>query len=546
MTAPRRLSCAIYTRKSTEEGLDQNFNSLDAQRDACENYIASQKSEGWLLTRDRYDDGGYSGGNMDRPGLQRLLADVRAGLVDIIVVYKIDRLSRSLADFAKLVEIFDEHKVTFVSVTQAFNTTTSMGRLTLNILLSFAQFERELAGERVRDKIAASRQRGIWMGGMPPLGYDVAERKLVPNPAEAQIVREMFTRFAAVPSMAMLVRDLRARGVTSKSWTTVKGVKRKGKLIDKGYVYKIFNNPVYIGVAAYKGHHYPGEHAPIIDGSLWDTVQALLRSGTPHAKGFIGASRDEGAVIAARAPVLGTGARLHPRLDGQGPEVLPVLHQHRRHQARQGRLRRAADARRRDRDRGRRAVAADLALAGGAGPSRPRSGGPAPENQRVRGDRRPAVDRQGLGRAVPRRAGPHCPHPDRPDHGPQGRDQHCLEDRGHAPAAARDGRRVRRGSMTKPTAPIPPTEIPMTFRLRGGKTVMVLPDGSRVVARREATIDNTMVKVLARGFRWQRLLYDGTYATIEDMAAAEKINPSYISRLLRLALPVTDHRRGDP
>jgi len=285
MTAPRRLSCAIYTRKSTEEGLDQNFNSLDAQRDACENYIASQKSEGWLMTHDRYDDGGYSGGNMDRPGLKRLLADVRAGLVDIIVVYKIDRLSRSLADFAKLVEIFDQHKVTFVSVTQAFNTTTSMGRLTLNILLSFAQFERELAGERVRDKIAASRQRGIWMGGMPPIGYDVVERKLVPNPGEAQIIREMFTRFAAVPSMATLVRDLRARGVTSKSWTTVKGVERKGKLIDKGYVYKIFKNPVYIGVAAYKGRHYPGEHEAIIDRSLWDAVQALLQAGTPHTKG---------------------------------------------------------------------------------------------------------------------------------------------------------------------------------------------------------------------------------------------------------------------
>lgn len=285
MTAPRRLSCAIYTRKSTEEGLDQNFNSLDAQRDACENYIASQKSEGWLMTGDRYDDGGYSGGNMDRPGLKRLLDDVRSGLVDIIVVYKIDRLSRSLADFAKLVELFDEHKVTFVSVTQAFNTTTSMGRLTLNILLSFAQFERELAGERVRDKIAASRQRGIWMGGMPPLGYDVIERKLVPNPTEAQIVREMFTRFAALPSMATLVRDLRARGVTSKSWTTAKGVERKGKLIDKGYVYKIFKNPVYIGIAAYKGQHYPGQHAPIIDQSLWDTVQALLQAGTPHVKG---------------------------------------------------------------------------------------------------------------------------------------------------------------------------------------------------------------------------------------------------------------------
>lgn len=287
MKPERRSICAVYTRKSTEEGLDQNFNSLDAQRDACENFIASQKSEGWVLSRERYDDGGFSGGNMDRPGLKKLLDDVRSGLVDIIVVYKIDRLSRSLADFAKLVEIFDEHKVTFVSVTQSFNTTTSMGRLTLNILLSFAQFERELAGERVRDKIAASRQRGIWMGGMPPLGYDVIERKLIPNPAEAQIVQEIFKRFAALPSMATLVRDLRAKGVTSKAWTTSRGIERKGKLITKGFVYKLFKNPVYIGIAAYKGNQYPGEHQAIIDQGLWETVQELLRAGDKHIKGGI-------------------------------------------------------------------------------------------------------------------------------------------------------------------------------------------------------------------------------------------------------------------
>ncbi len=287
MKAERRSICAVYTRKSTEEGLDQSFNSLDAQRDACENFIASQKSEGWVLSRERYDDGGFSGGNMDRPGLKKLLENVRSGLVDIIVVYKIDRLSRSLADFAKLVEIFDEHKVTFVSVTQSFNTTTSMGRLTLNILLSFAQFERELAGERVRDKIAASRQRGIWMGGMPPLGYDVIERKLIPNPAEAQIVQEIFKRFAALPSMATLVRDLRAKGVTSKAWTTTKGIERKGKLITKGFVYKLFKNPVYIGIAAYKGNQYPGEHQAIIDQELWGTVQELLRAGDKHIKGGI-------------------------------------------------------------------------------------------------------------------------------------------------------------------------------------------------------------------------------------------------------------------
>jgi site-specific DNA recombinase len=285
MKAERRSICAVYTRKSTEEGLDQNFNSLDAQRDACENFIASQKSEGWVLSRERYDDGGFSGGNMDRPGLKKLLDDVRSGIVDIIVVYKIDRLSRSLADFAKLVEIFDEHKVTFVSVTQAFNTTTSMGRLTLNILLSFAQFERELAGERVRDKIAASRQRGIWMGGMPPLGYDVVERKLIPNPTEAQIVQEIFKRFAALPSMANLVRELRARGIRSKSWTTIKGIERTGKLITKGYIYKLFKNAVYIGIAAYKGQQYPGEHQAIIDKDLWDTVQELLKAGDRHVKG---------------------------------------------------------------------------------------------------------------------------------------------------------------------------------------------------------------------------------------------------------------------
>lgn len=272
----RKQRCAIYTRKSTEEGLDQNYNSLDAQRDACLAYIASQKSEGWVALRDGYDDGGFSGGNLQRPGLQQLLDDIREGLVDVIVVYKIDRLSRSLADFAKLVEIFDEYKVTFVSVTQSFNTTTSMGRLTLNILLSFAQFERELAGERVRDKIASSRQRGIWMGGMPPLGYDVVDRKLVPNPAEADLVNRIFERFVAIGSVTVLAKELRAEGVTTKSWTTIKDKQRAGKLIDKGYLYKLFKNPVVIGIAAYKGQHFPGEHEPILEKALWDQVQEML------------------------------------------------------------------------------------------------------------------------------------------------------------------------------------------------------------------------------------------------------------------------------
>jgi site-specific DNA recombinase len=287
--------CAIYTRKSTEEGLEMDYNSLDAQRDACNAYIASQKSEGWVALRDNYDDGGFSGGTLNRPGVQRLLADVREGLVDVIVVYKIDRLSRSLADFARLVELFDEHKVTFVSVTQSFNTTTSMGRLTLNILLSFAQFERELGGERVRDKIAASRKRGIWMGGMPPLGYDVVERKLVPNAAEVKQVKRIFERYIVLGSITLLCNELRAEGVTTKSWTTIKNKDRVGKLIDKGYLYKLLANVVVVGIASYKGTHYPGEHPAILDRALWDQAQEMLGRADPKKRAA--QNRPSGALL---------------------------------------------------------------------------------------------------------------------------------------------------------------------------------------------------------------------------------------------------------
>ena len=262
----RKLRCAVYTRKSSEEGLDMAFNSLDAQRDACAAYIASQKSEGWVALPGRYDDGGFSGGTLERPALRRLLADIEAGRIDIVVVYKIDRLSRSLMDFAKLVEVFDRHNVTFVSVTQSFNTTTSMGRLTLNILLSFAQFEREVIGERIRDKFAASRARGMWMGGHPPLGYDVRDRKLVVNDVEAAAVRSVFERFLAVGSAATLAQTLAAERMTTK----------RGHPIDKGTVYKLLNNRVYVGEAVHKGTAYPGEHQPIVSRALWDKVHAIL------------------------------------------------------------------------------------------------------------------------------------------------------------------------------------------------------------------------------------------------------------------------------
>ena len=247
----RKLRCAVYTRKSTEEGLDKEFNSLQAQREACEAYIASQRSEGWALVRDAYDDGGFSGGTLERPALQQLLADIEEGLVDVVVVYKIDRLSRSLMDFSKLVEVFDRAGVTFVSVTQSFNTTTSMGRLTLNILLSFAQFEREVIAERVRDKIRASRQKGMWMGGSVPLGYVVKDRKLVVHEPDAAVVRSMFERFLRVGSATVLAQELRAEGVLTT----------KGRPIDKGYLYKCLSNRTYLGLAIHKGTAYPGEHA---------------------------------------------------------------------------------------------------------------------------------------------------------------------------------------------------------------------------------------------------------------------------------------------
>ncbi len=263
----RKSRCAIYTRKSTEEGLDMEFNSLDAQREACEAYVASQKAEGWVLVPDHYNDGGFSGGTLERPDLQHLLRDIEAGRVDIVVVYKIDRLSRSLMDFAKLVEVFDRNNVTFVSVTQSFNTTTSMGRLTLNILLSFAQFEREVIGERIRDKFAASRKKGMWMGGYPPLGYDVKDRKLVVNEMEAATVRMIFERYVLVGSATILARSLAAEGILTK----------RSRPVDRGYLYILLNNRTYIGEVTHKGNSYPGEHRAIIESPLWNKVHAILK-----------------------------------------------------------------------------------------------------------------------------------------------------------------------------------------------------------------------------------------------------------------------------
>ena len=347
----RKLRCAVYTRKSTEEGLEMEFNSLDAQRESCEAYIASQKAEGWLLVPDRYDDGGISGATLERPALKRLLADIEAQRVDVVVVYKIDRLSRALMDFAKLVEVFDRNNVTFVSVTQSFNTTTSMGRLTLNILLSFAQFEREVIGERIRDKFAASRKKGMWMGGFVPLGYDVQDRKLVVNEAEAATVRMIFERFVKIGSATALVRALRTEGIRGK----------QGKLVDKGYVYKLLNNRVYVGEAVHKGTAYPGEHQAIIDRALWDRVHAVLRESP----------RKRAANTRAQTPALLKGLIFGPtgqghdaRAHAQGRQALSLLRLDRCAETRCRGLPGAARTGGRDRERGRRPAARPAALAG--------------------------------------------------------------------------------------------------------------------------------------------------------------------------------------
>ncbi len=270
------VRCAIYTRKSSEEGLEQEFNSLDAQREACEAYVRSQKGAGWVALPDMYDDGGISGGTMDRPALRRLLADIGSGRVDTVVVYKVDRLTRSLSDFAKIVDAFDAKGVSFVSVTQQFNTTTSMGRLTLNMLLSFAQFEREVTGERIRDKIAASKQKGMWMGGLPPLGYDVQDRKLIVNAGEADTVRHIFHRYIALRSVHALKLELDADGVVSKARLKRNG-DPKGRLpIAVGALYHILQNRLYRGEIVHKGKPYPGQHDAIIEAALWDDAQTIL------------------------------------------------------------------------------------------------------------------------------------------------------------------------------------------------------------------------------------------------------------------------------
>src|ERR1700739_1019480 len=284
--AASRRRCAIYTRKSSEEGLEQEFNSLAAQREACEAYIRSQCNEGWVSAKTCYDDGGFSGGTMERPALQELLAGIRAGRLDIVVVYKVDRLTRSLADFARLVELFDAQGASFVSVTQQFNTTSSMGRLTLNVLLSFAQFERDVTGERIRDKIAASKKKGMWMGGNVPFGYDAADRTLVINSAEAETVRHIFALYRDLGCVRRVKEETDRLGLMTKRSTTAKGTERGGQPFSRGHLYQLLTNPIYIGQIAHNGPLYPGQHPGLIATEPWTAVRdQIATNATNHRRG---------------------------------------------------------------------------------------------------------------------------------------------------------------------------------------------------------------------------------------------------------------------
>src|SRR5713226_5124975 len=306
---PKLARCAIYTRKSTEHNLDLEFNSLDAQREACEAYIKSQAHEGWRLIPDRYDDGGLSGASLDRPALQQLLADVRAGTIDIVLVYKVDRLTRSLADFAKLIELFDAHGVSFVSVTQSFNTSSSMGRLTLNVLLSFAQFEREVIGERVRDKIAASKRKGIWVGGPVPLGYAAVDKKIVVLPAEAEAVRTIYARYLELGSVRVLAEDLDRRGIHSKPRRLSDGRTSGGGRFGVGALAHLLKNRFYIGEVVYRGDVHRGKHEAIVDPALFAAVQDKLAA----------------QAVARRCRLRGSPALLTGRIfDGAGNRMGPT------------------------------------------------------------------------------------------------------------------------------------------------------------------------------------------------------------------------------
>ena len=507
MTRLPTVRCAIYTRKSSDEGLEQSFNSLDAQREACTAYITSQAHEGWRLTGPSYDDGGFSGGSMERPGLQRLLADLGQGRIDVVIVYKVDRLTRSLADFARIVEILDARGASFVSVTQHFNTTSSMGRLTLNVLLSFAQFEREVTGERIRDKVAASRRKGMWMGGTPPLGYDVRDRKLAVNEEEAERVRLIFERYGDLRSVKQLVADLRTRGITSKRWTTQAGGTRGGGPYGRGNLYKLLRNRVYLGEAVHKGTPYPGEHAAIVPQELWERVQAILEANRVER---------ENRPRAAGRPLL-TGLIVDDRGNTMSPSHCLKKGRRYRYYTSQAVLQHRPE------------TAGTLTRVS------------APAIEQLVEDRLCAL-MVGAGRRDWERLTVHekarrlavlvrrievgaervritLPHGDGVDPGNALR----LMQRGESLIEDVDERIL---------------EIPVRLKTWGGRRMIVGPDGQDLTAR--PRVDEALVKALARAHRWCRLLASGQVASVSDLATEAGCTKAYIRQILRLAFLAPD------
>ena len=497
-----KVRCAVYTRKSTEEGLEQDYNSLHAQRDACEAYVRSQAGEGWSLASGAYDDGGFSGGTLERPALKRLLADVEAGRVQVIVLYKIDRLTRSLADFSKIVEVLDRAGASFVSVTQAFNTTTSMGRLTLNMLLSFAQFEREVTGERIRDKIAASKRKGLWMGGAPPLGYDPAGRTLKINETEADTVRTLFTRYLELGSVNLLRAELAEGGHLTKRWVLKAGAVRGGVPFDRGGLYYLLSNRIYLGEIPHKGEHHPGLHAPLIARDLFEAVQAsLLRNGGDKRRARAGLPERD------KAPL--TGLLFNDR----GQPMSPVTTC-----KRDGRTYRyyvaAAVQQRRSEDAG----------------SVPRL--PAEEVEalvRERAQRLVGADREPAAWTAIRSALRKVE--------ASRRQVRLRLDRAVVEAGGIDPDAVACGLPAGETLELTQDEVivtvPAQVRSRAGSRVVVGPNGAP--ATQASTVDLTLLRALIRAESWRRSLLCGEAATLEQLSQAAGVKDGYARRMMRLA-----------
>jgi site-specific DNA recombinase len=515
--SPKR--CAIYTRKSSEEGLEQEFNSLAAQREACEAYIRSQQHEGWVLARHRYDDGGFSGGSMERPALQELLADIRAGRLDIVVVYKVDRLTRSLADFARLVELFDAQGVSFVSVTQQFNTTSSMGRLTLNVLLSFAQFEREVTGERIRDKIAASKKKGMWMGGNVPLGYDASERTLVINPAEAETVRRIFALYLELGCVRRVKEEADRLGLRTKCSKTANGTERGGKAFSRGHLYTLLSNPIYTGQIAHKGEHHTGQHPALIDDETWTAVRNQLAANTG----------DHRRRAKAAEPSLLTGLLA----DAQGERLTPS------HAVKKGRRYRyyvsaaLITEAGTDRAQGWRLAAKEIEeavirIVTDALTS------PASLVQRFGSTAMPSDQiRKMIGRAADIAAGLNGSSEER-----------ARLVRGLVEKVIIDEKmltiKLQRGALDVPSSPSEDegddaVELTATtaFRRRGAEIKLVLPGLAEQT--HSSTGDPALIKAIARGRAWFEELATGRARSLQELAKRDGISRRYIRRLVHLA-----------